>query len=252
MAEMLRRGESSRKHQGAARRHQRLARRVKGCGVYADRIEAPKQSLAQARARTADLLEKEEDANDDFILADKDLDGDVKTTFEQAGQYDREHPGERVQAALFPDGTFTPITRAHRETKEPDLVDQLATRIERLGKEHPLFPNAARLRQLAEASRQAARKWREAQSARKAGEDNEDFYKSDLRRQYEANYHDTRANLGRATAERIFPSLRAQSTVREEEEEDKEKEEAEADVEKDKEEAEADVEKDETRREEEK
>ncbi|MBI2566786.1 MAG: hypothetical protein HYV63_07135 [Candidatus Schekmanbacteria bacterium] len=146
MAEMLRDIESSEKHLAAARRHGRLVHRIRDGAAYAARLDEPRQRL-EARLGARQTAEAAlEDARDDLYLADFELDNSVRTVFERASQADRDAMAERLRARLFPHGKFTAITLASAGTAEPDLVEQLAARVESLPEAHPLRPLAADLR----------------------------------------------------------------------------------------------------------
>lgn len=91
--------------------------------------------------------------------------------------------------------------------RDADLVEQLAVRIESLGEEHALNTVAADLRDKAEVSRAANTTYLEAIRSQKVAEADEEIAQANLRRQYELNYLEARKTLGRAIAERLFPSF---------------------------------------------
>ena len=107
---------------------------------------------------------------------------------------------------VFPDGKFGHIVNMNLQD-EPDTVERLALRIENLGKEHPLYPLAAELRNQVAASRKAIKAYEDVIKQLKNCEADEEIAQATLRRQYENNYLDARKQLGKIRAERLFPKL---------------------------------------------
>lgn len=204
MARMLNDNESTDRHLDSIRRHMRLCKQVKGAEKLAADIEPAYQDLLQKQAATQAKFDARQYALDDSIMRDADLDDSVRTAFERATQFDRENPGAQVLLKIFPEGTFSEITRVER-TQEPDVVEQLAVRVESLGDQHSLKPLAAALRAKVEVSRAANAAYFEAIRNQKLAEADEEIAQANLRRQYEFNYLEARKMLGRAAAERLFP-----------------------------------------------
>ncbi len=208
MAKMLSDRESTDRHLDSTRRHIRLCKQVKGAEQLAANIEPAYRDLLQKQAATRAKLEAREDAHDDAILRDADLDDAVRTTFERVKQFDRENPGAQVLLKIFPQGRFSDITRAER-AKEPDVVEEVATRLASLGEKHPLNAIAVDLRAKVETARASNAAFLEAIRNQKLAEAEEEIAQANLRRQYEFNYLDARKTLGRAMAERLFPHFSA-------------------------------------------
>jgi hypothetical protein len=203
---MLSDRESSERHLDSTRRHIRLCKQVKGAEQLAANIEPAYRDLLQKQAATRAKLEAREDAHDDAVLRDGELDDAVRTAFERTKQFDRENPGAQLLLKIFPQGRFSDITRTER-AKEPDVVEEVAMRIASLGENHPLNPIAADLRAKIEAARASNAAFLEAIRNQKLAEAEEEIAQANLRRQYEFNYLDARKTLGRAVAERLFPQI---------------------------------------------
>lgn len=205
MATMLRGDMSSEAHLNAVRRHMRLCGVGKGADVYAAAIKPAFDELV-AKSRAATLKrEDRQNALDVVILLDGDLDDCVRTAFEKFNQLDRASKKKPILKTIFPDGKFSSITSVNR-LKEPDVVEQLAMRIESLGSQHPLFSIAAELREKVEASRKAIAELFAAITRQKKAEAEEEIAQIALRRRYEINYLEARRELGRYAAERLFPT----------------------------------------------
>lgn len=204
MATLLNDRDSTARHLDLTRRHVRLCRQVKGTGPLATAIEAVSQALLQKQAATKTKFDARQDALDDFILRDLELDDGVRTAFEKCKQFDRDNPGTPVSLKIFPDGKYSDLTRIER-TKEPDVIEQLAVRFESLGATHALYPVAADLRVKISASRTALTVYQEAIRNHKLAEADEEIAQANLRLQYENNYLEARKIFGRTASDRLFP-----------------------------------------------
>ena len=216
MASMIRETASTDSHLNSARRHQRLCRQVKGAEKYSEAIQPQMDELKAKREETKSKVDNKQDAYDDMILADLNLDNRVRTLHESSKQYDRDNPGANVLIQIFPDGNFSHIVKTSR-TKEPDVVEKLAVRVENLGENHVLYPLAQQLRTDIEASHAAIVRFAAAIREQKITEAEEEIAQVHLRRQYEANYLDARKELGRAAADRLFPRIIRHETAEEDE-----------------------------------
>lgn len=210
MATLLNDRDSTARHLDLTRRHTRLCRQVKGAGALATAIETVNQALIQKQAATKTKFDARQDALDDFILRDLELDDSVRTAFEKCKQFDRENPTATVLLKIFPNGTYSELTN-HERSKEPDVIEQLAVRFESLGATHALYPIAADLKTKVSASRAALTAYQNAIRNHKLAEADEEIAQNDLRLQYEANYLEARKTLGRTAAERLFPRHSRQS-----------------------------------------
>lgn len=204
MATMLNDRDSTDRHLDLTRRHLRLCKQAKGAGAMATAIEPAYQALLQKQAATKGKFDARQDALDDFILRDLELDDGVRTAFEKCKQFDRDNPAAAVLLKIFPDGKYSDLTRIER-SKEPDAIEQVAVRFESLGTAHALYAVAADLRAKVQASRTALAAYQDAVRSHKLTEADEEIAQAVLRQQYEANYLEARKILGRAAAERLFP-----------------------------------------------
>lgn len=105
---------------------------------------------------------------------------------------------------LFPAGGFGPVVELPI-AQEPAAAEALATKIESLGAAHALAPQAAKLKTLAQAVRDALKALDDAVRTAKNADAEEEIAQGTLRRQYEHNYLAARQSLGRGTSERLFP-----------------------------------------------
>jgi hypothetical protein len=184
----------------------RLCKQVKGAEQLAAAIEPAYRELLQRQAAARVKLEARQETLDLAILRDAELDDSVRTAFERTVQFDRDNPGAQVLLKIFPDGGFSEITRTER-AKAPDVVEQLALRLESLGEQHPLRSLAADLRAKTMVAREMQAAYLEGIRSQKAAEAEEEIAQANLRRQYEVNYLEARKALGRTVAERLFPRL---------------------------------------------
>jgi hypothetical protein len=205
MATMLRETDSTNKHLNGSSRHMRLCRQA-GRTDLAEAILPVHNMLSDKQKASKAALEAREQAHDDMIFSDGDLDSAVHTAFDETKRHDRESPGDRATERTFPDGKFTTITSA-KVTEEPDEVDTLAKRFESFGASHPLYAIAALLREKAEVSRTKIEAYKAAIKAENKAQADEQIAKFELRRKYEHNYLDARKLLGRAMADRLFPRI---------------------------------------------
>ena len=206
MAQLLHQRDATHKHLGATRRHMRLCRQYPGTRFLVDQIQLPYNVLKDKRAATLKKREQREDRCDNLIIIDTLLDDRVRLTFRRCEEYDRFTPADPVLHRIFPEGKFGHIVNMSLR-KEPDAVEQLAMRVEDLGKGHALYPLAKELRTQVAASRRAIGAYREMVKQVKTSEADEKIAQATLRRQYENNYLDARKQLGKMRAERLFPKL---------------------------------------------
>ena len=206
MAQLLYSRDGLQKHLGAARRHMRLCRQFNGTQFLVDQIQLPYNDLLAKEAATLKKEEQREDRYDDLLVADNQLDDQVRSVFRRCEEYDRANPANAALHLVYPEGKFGHIISMNMQ-QQPDTVEQVALRIERLGKDHPLLPLAKDLRDMVTASRKAIKAYEESIKQLKTTQAEEDIAKATLRRQYEINYLDARKQLGKTLAERLFPKL---------------------------------------------
>lgn len=208
MARLLYQRDSAAFMLNAIRRHQRLCRTHPSGNVFITSI----QPFADTLKSKADLYEVAvngaQNAGDDVLLADNDLDNTVRNVFDDCRKYDRSHSEGQVLGKIFKDGTFSEIVRMPYKD-EPNEVEKIAVKIESLGNAHQLYPLAALLRASVAKVRTAIEAHKTAIRESGATAAELEISKADAVRAYEANYLDARKTLGRANAERLFPSLSA-------------------------------------------
>lgn len=208
MAQLLYERDSTRKHLDATRRHQRLCRQLSGTEPLVEAIQLPYHELKNKHAATQKQEEQREDRYDDLLIADTQLDDQVRNVFRRCEEHDRATPAGAILPLIFPQEKFGPIVNMNTQ-QEPDTVAHLALRLESLGKEHPLFPLAKELRTLVAASRKAIAAYEASGLQVKQCQAEEEIAKATLRRQYETNYLDARKQFGKMRTERLFPKLKA-------------------------------------------
>lgn len=153
MARMLADRDSSALHLTMARRHERLARRYRQEGI-ANAIRNAIDPLRLKADISEDKLLERQIAYDDTLAADGDLDDAIRTLFNSAEIYEREHPGSGIVATLFPQGGFTVFTDLPL-AQEPAAAEALATKVESLGAAHSLAIHVEKLKTMAAAVRAA-------------------------------------------------------------------------------------------------
>lgn len=210
MAQLLYARDASRKHLSATRRHIRLCRQFNGTQFLVDQIQLPFTALKDKQAATLKKEEQREDRYDDLLIADNQLDDQVRFVFRRCEEHDRTMPTESVMPRVFPEGKFGHIVNMNMQ-QQPDMVDKLAMRLEDLGKEHALNLLATELRKQVANSRKAIKAYEDAIKQVKTAEAEEEIARATLRRQYENNYLDARKQLGKIRAERLFPKLNTSS-----------------------------------------
>ncbi len=207
MAQLLYARDASHKHLNATRRHQRLCRQLTGTGPLVDAIQLPYHELKNKHVATQKLEEQREDRYDDLLIADIQLDDQVRNVFRRCEEHDRATPEAAVLPLIFPQGKFGPIINMNIQ-QEPDAVANVALRLESLGQEHVLFPLAKELRTRIAASRKAIAAYEASGQQVKQCRAEVDMAKATLRRQYETNYLEARKQFGKTRAERLFPKLK--------------------------------------------
>lgn len=209
MPQLLRDPYSTEVHLNAARRHIRMCQQHNTASLVAAILPAVRTLQAKAEASRLARMERE-DAQDDLIQADNDLDNGVRALFEQARQIQRENPIDNSFQQLFPSGKYSAIVRSPLE-EETTQVAQIGTRINSLPENHPLRASGVTLAQKLEKTITCLTTLNEAIRKLKLAEAEEEIAQAALRRQYEINYLDARAEYGKVFAERLFPSIISRS-----------------------------------------
>jgi hypothetical protein len=205
MARLLYKQDSTAFHKRLTRRHIRLCGQVNGGASYAQAIQPKLDQLTQKEQALLAANELSENASDDLILKDVDLDNSVRTAFERSRQYDRENSAN-VSLLLFPDLTFSDIINMpySEEYKE---VSSLIQKIETLAPGHGLRPLAQMLLQKVNAVKQALGARQQAADHVRKCQVELELAKKELQEQYEINYLDARKSLNRQAAESLFPKV---------------------------------------------
>ncbi len=200
---MLAERDSTALHLNLARHHQRLARRYKQAALVTS-IQTAIDTLAGRQSVSDEKDLDRQAAYDDTMAADADLDDAIRNLFSAAETFDRENLGAGTLAILFPAGGFGAVVELPI-AQEPAAAEALATKIETLGATHALVPQAAKLKNLAQAVRDALKALDDAVRTAKNADAEEEIAQGTLRRQYEHNYLAARQTLGRGVSERLFP-----------------------------------------------
>ncbi len=215
MARMIDKKDSTAHHLRMGRRHGRLCERVNGTKKFATAIQPNLTKLKEQKKTRETAVEAKEDAYDDVILCDINLDNAIRTTFERIRQWDRDHNG-RMLDMVFPNRTFSDITRLPL-SKEPTEAAKIPKKLETLEDGHELRQLVAPLRQCIEASKAAWDAYQKAGELLKDLQTDEELAKLAVRRQYEHNYLDARKEFGAAVADSIFPKVSRKSVASDEE-----------------------------------
>jgi hypothetical protein len=207
MAQLLYERHSTAVHLNIVKRHIRLARQFKGAEGLVTAIEPFYNELAAKAANTISATEETECKRDLLTFVDVSLDDKVRDLNDASKKYDRDHPGIPVSTLLFPEGT-SPLIYAPIET-EPTLVEKLILGIQSLGEGHPLAEHIATLQDAIGNSKTAISELKAAITAEKMAEALEAIAKVNLTRQYEQNIYMASSKFGKAYANRLFPTIKA-------------------------------------------
>lgn len=191
----------------AIRRHQRLCRKNPSGAVFIQAIQPAATTLEQRVNLLVQAALARQDAYDDVLLADSDLDNAIRNVFDACKTYERQHTGEALVNKIFSNGGYSDIVRMPY-AEEPNAADTIALKIENLVNNHPVYAMAATIRQAANAVRKAIELHKETIRKEKAAEAELEIAKADTIRAYEVNYLDARRKLGSTNADRLFPALR--------------------------------------------
>jgi hypothetical protein len=196
----------------------RLGRQVKGAQELVTAIEPFYTDLVQKTNQVDILSEETEFKRDSVALADANLDDKVRDLYEACKKYDRDHPGLKISARLFPAGT-TPVVYAPTEA-EPTMVADLIKAIQNLGEGHPLAEHIPLLQAAIADVRTAIEELHVAINAERDAEGTALLSKNNLTQQYGENIHNASIKFGNEYANRLFPPIKPKAKA----EETKEKE----------------------------
>lgn len=209
MAQTVSKKDSPAKVERAARRHVRLAKRTKNAQAIeiAQRIEAPRGMLAEKIANAAAAREAAEDAFDDWVADDGEVDDKIASIGRKAKDYDADHPGARTYELLFQGQTPSDITYMARE-EQPDAVVKLVQRAAALPPEHPVVALAPQLAEANERTRASHAAYLRALTAVAEADAAVETAKLAVIQVYRDNVIDIARAVGAELAERCFPRVR--------------------------------------------
>lgn len=211
MARMIYKQDSTAMHLKMARRHIRLCGQVKGAGKFAEQILPVWKNLKESEKKKESASEIRDDAYDDVVLKDIELDNMVRTVFERTRQYDRDNT-TRYLDLLFPARGFSDIIRMHM-SKEPQEVGKLLLKIEKLEDGHGLRELIEPLKTKIENAKAAWAAYEQKIDSLKEMQIDEEMAKLAVRRQYEHNWLDARKEYGVNMADSIFPKITTRKKV---------------------------------------
>jgi hypothetical protein len=202
---MLYQRDSTAMHLRLGRRHVRLCGRVTGAEQFAAAIQPKLDKLAAREQERKAETENRENAYDDVVLHDTQLDDAIRTVFERIRQYDREHT-TRTLDLLFPGRAYSDLIRKPL-SEEPHAVNKIIVKLEGVDTGAEFKELAALLRQKTEASinswnvyQQTVARYNEITAA-------EEVIKLEVRQQYEYNWLDARRAYGANVANSLFPKV---------------------------------------------
>ena len=210
MAQLLYERHSTDKHLNAGRRHMRRCKQIKGGEAYAAKILPLCNALKEKHKLTLQAKIEKEDAHDDVLLNDDDLDNSIHNLSDSCKRYDRENVGRPLFNQLFPDGNISGVVYAPLKN-EPDVAEQLLARLDAFEEGNPLKEHIEPIKANIEKCRAALAGSNESIKNLKQAEAVEEIAKANLRQQYEFNYLDMVKEFGKKNAERFFPKISAPS-----------------------------------------
>lgn len=210
MATLLNDNMSSETHLSKGNRHVRLCKRIQGAEQLIANIQPAIDDLKAKAAKTSEQKDLREAAQDDVMYNDALLDDAVRNVSDETKLFDRKNSGRLVYTLLFPDGKYSDIVRASL-SKELNLAEQLAKRIENLGAEHKLNSLLSPLNTAIEGLRSSRSKLDAQETKVKMASAVEESAQAELRKQYEFNFHDAAKLFGKKYADRLFPKVSSSS-----------------------------------------
>ncbi|HEY8429683.1 MAG TPA: hypothetical protein VIL20_14965 [Sandaracinaceae bacterium] len=210
MAQSVSKDDSPGRVQGAARRHVRLTKRTKNARAIeiAQRIEAPAAVLEEKNRGVESARRAVEDALDDWIADDRDVDDKIASVSRRCVDYDAEHPGARTHVALFR-GVAPSDVKYLPRAEQPDEVVKIIARASALPPEHPVVPLIPALAEANERARASQRAYEAALTALDEANAAAEVAKMAVVQVYRDNVIDITRAVGEELAERCFPRLRA-------------------------------------------
>lgn len=207
MAQMIVETSSSEKHLEASDRHTRLCNRNGKASFLITDIKSSYDGLDSILAALAKKTKELAYAYDYILFCDGSLDNEVYNTFEACKKCDRESGKTPVLDTIFLTGRLSDVKDAP-VMEEPKYVEEMVERIKVLGAEHPLAELITKLESKVAESRKAIEQHDAITKEIAALTVQEEIAKRKLREQYRLNYLHAQEQLGKKTAELLFPVIR--------------------------------------------
>jgi hypothetical protein len=208
---MLHQYDSTAMHLRLGRRHVRLCGRIPGAEQFASAIQPKLDSLfAKEQERKAET-EKRENAYDDVVLHDTQLDDAVRTVFERVRQYDREHKTQTLEL-LFPGKVYSDIINKPL-SEEPHAVNKIVVKLEGMDAGPEFREFADMLKQKTEISIDSWNRYQQTVIRCNELTAAEELLKLEVRQQYEYNWLDARKAFGVRVANSIFPKVNRKTLI---------------------------------------
>jgi len=193
-----------------------LCRQNKGGEKYLNAIEPHYNDLNAKAEALKTSARNRVIAKDTIRLKDLMLDDELRKLHNRAKEYDKDFPGSKLTALLFPKGNIT-STLIKSYEKEPDVADQIALKVESLGESHPLYPMAAAIRTAIGECKDALEAHKEAADVEATAKTHVDLAKANFRKAYSDNYHQAAKDTDKRYAEKLFPRIKPYQKKDEEE-----------------------------------
>lgn len=210
MAQTVSKNDSPAKVERAARRHVRLAKRTKNAQAIeiAQRIEAPRVALLAKIDAAAAAGEAAEDAFDDWVADDGEVDDKVGSLSRKSADYDKDNPGARTHDALFRGQAPSDITYLPRE-EQPDAVVKIVARGGSLPPEHPAVALLPQLSEANDRARESHSAWLRTLTAVADAGAAAEVAKLAVVQVYRDNVVDITRAIGEELSDRCFPRIRS-------------------------------------------
>ena len=206
MARKLNDSMSSEVHLNHALRHSRRCKQTKGAAELANTMDPFISELDTKSLETKKEKLLQDNAYDDLVFNEGELDDRIRTISDLAKQHERENPAGLVYKLLFPNGGFSGIIR-FSFAKKADAAEELKERIKSLGAEHSLSAQITPLEESIANVRTSLSTLQQAKTKVRTVVANEEVAQANLRKQYEHNYLDAIKTFGKTFANRLFPQI---------------------------------------------
>ena len=208
MAQMLQEKFSSDRHLLFANRHVRLSQRETGAAFLVKDIQPPILTLENAVAATVAKQKERFYTYDAVVFCDGILDNEEQKVYDTCARIDRESGSAPILSKIFPTGRVSDIKEAPL-MQEPLVVKRLIERIQALGPQHPLTSSITGLQAKVTECDKIIATFDKLSEELAICKVQEDIAQRKLRDQYRLNYLHAQENLGKLTAELLFPVISA-------------------------------------------